>query len=595
MGLEGFLFFQFLSFLQKCKSSIDRITSLFTHDKGHKISVMQINAEHTYALQVWDYVVIGTCLAISISIGVYFAFKDRKNQDVENYLMAGRSLSAFPVAMSLTSSFISAITILGTPGEFYVYGTMYGYVTIAFLMVALLTAAFIVPVFYDRKDFSTYAYLEDRFGTRVLRYLTTIIFVIVTILYNGVVVYAPALALEQVANIPIEVGTTVVLIVCTIYTFLGGLKAVVWTDTFQVFTMAAGFIATLIKATCYDFEGGLTEIIDIAADNGRIVNDFRLDPTIRHTFFSVIIGGTTGVWGSLYMVNQNQIQRYNSCKTIKTAQTALIMNGVAICIVGIILPGLSGLCMYAYFKDCDPVTAGWVNANDQLLSYLDLFILRGAPGLTGLYLAGALSGTLSSASSAMNSLTTVTLDDFILPAVRKYKLEATFLGNSSLISKILIVFYGIVIFITSVIAPLISGNLVQASLSINSTWGTPMLGLFCLAIFVPSCEKYGATIGLLAGLFMTNFMWFGVQFYPPGPEKTMVLPVSVEGCEGDHLLSEVVSASEYPYSDQISEGLYNFYAISYLLQGTIGTLTTFVVGCVVSFFVNRFSKKTKSK
>ena len=94
------------------------------------------------------------------------------------------------------------------------------------------------------------------------------------------------------------------------YTTLGGLKAVVWTDSIQIVTMMLGFVAIIIKSS-FDFDGGFSEIWEINKQGGRIVfDDFRLDPTIRHSFLSVAIGGTFGVWGALYCINQAMVQRY---------------------------------------------------------------------------------------------------------------------------------------------------------------------------------------------------------------------------------------------------------------------------------------------
>ena len=184
----------------------------------------QINTESDYGLQWPDYLVVSFCLLFSASIGIFFAFKDRANKNLENYLLGNRQMRSFPVALSLTASFISAIAILGLPNEYYSYGTMFTYYCITHIAISILVALFFVPKFYNESSISIYIYLENRYRSKVPRYTATIIYVIITILYNGVVVYAPALALEQVAGIPIFTGTVVVLGVCIFYTFLGGLN-----------------------------------------------------------------------------------------------------------------------------------------------------------------------------------------------------------------------------------------------------------------------------------------------------------------------------------------------------------------------------------
>ena len=167
--------------------------------------------------------------------------------------------------------------------------------------------------------------------------------------------------------------------------------------------------------------------------------------------------------------------------------------------------------MYAYFEVCDPVSAEWVSNGDQLMAYLELNVMRNLPGFAGLYLAGAFSGTLSSSSSAMNSLSGVFIDDFLDPLLKRKESkklkEKTFLGNYNLMSKLLTVIFGLLIFIASIVAPLIGGNIVQAALSINATWSSPILGLFIMALYVPFSEKWGATLGTLCGLIVNNFLF----------------------------------------------------------------------------------------
>ena len=201
---------------------------------------------------------------------------------------------------------------------------------------------------------------------------------VVTTLYNGIVTYGPALALEQVAGIPILAGTLIVLGVCMFYTFLGGLKAVIYTNAFQFIIMVVGFLTIIIKAYFFDFaDAEEGSVFEINSRGGRLVfDDFRVDPTIRHTFWSIVVAGIFSAWGPLYAVNQTQVQRYKSCQSMEGAQRALYINSVMISLIGVIIPGLGGLAMYAYFETCDPVSAEWVGDGDQLMAYLELNVLR---------------------------------------------------------------------------------------------------------------------------------------------------------------------------------------------------------------------------
>lgn len=99
---------------------------------------------HTY-----DYVVFGITLGLSASIGLFYAIKDRKKKSENEFLLAGRNMSVFPVALSLMSSFISAVTLLGTPAEMYRYNTMYWFIVFGFLISVILSNTIYIPVFYN--------------------------------------------------------------------------------------------------------------------------------------------------------------------------------------------------------------------------------------------------------------------------------------------------------------------------------------------------------------------------------------------------------------------------------------------------------------
>lgn len=151
-----------------------------------------------YVLPVWDYVVFAATIIISVAIGVFFAFCSR-NETTEDYLLGGRQVPWFPVALSMTTSFMSAIIILGTPSEFYYYGTMYWWTGLTYIIMSIVTTVIFIPVFLNLDLTSCYNYLEIRFN-KVVKISGVIVYLIQTILYLGLVTYLPALALNQVTS-----------------------------------------------------------------------------------------------------------------------------------------------------------------------------------------------------------------------------------------------------------------------------------------------------------------------------------------------------------------------------------------------------------
>ena len=162
-----------------------------------------------------DYLVFGSMLAVSAAIGVYYACVGGKQKSTAEFLMAGRNMGTFPVAMSLIASFISAIALIGYPAEMYQFGTMYWLITLAFFLVMPATNYLYLPIFYRLQVTSAYEvetlikfsfkitsftiyfkYLELRFH-KVVRCLGSATFTVQMCLYMAIVVYAPALALSE--------------------------------------------------------------------------------------------------------------------------------------------------------------------------------------------------------------------------------------------------------------------------------------------------------------------------------------------------------------------------------------------------------------
>uniref|UniRef100_A0A8C4XWB7 Solute carrier family 5 member 12 n=1 Tax=Gopherus evgoodei TaxID=1825980 RepID=A0A8C4XWB7_9SAUR len=174
--------------------------------------------------------------------------------------------------------------------------------------------------------------------------------------------------------------------------------------------MVVGFLTVLIQGTIQN--GGPNSIWENASNGSRLaVFDFDVDPLRRHTFWTITIGGTF-TWLGIYGVNQSTIQRCISCKSEKQAKLALYLNLVGLWVI-LVCAVFSGLVMYIHFKNCDPWTAGFISAPDQLMPYFVMDIFSTMPGLPGLFVACAFSGTLSTVAASINALATVTFEDFV--------------------------------------------------------------------------------------------------------------------------------------------------------------------------------------
>ncbi|XP_053139542.1 sodium-coupled monocarboxylate transporter 2 isoform X2 [Hemicordylus capensis] len=414
-------------------------------------------------------------------------------------------------------------------------------------------------------------YLELRF-TKPVRIAATLIYIVQTILYTGVVVYAPALALNQVTGFDLWGSVFATGIVCSFYCTLGGLKAVVWTDAFQLIVMVTGFLTVLIQGTLQN--GGPANIWENANNGSRLsIFDFDVDPLRRHTFWTISIGGTF-TWLGMYGVNQSTMQRCISCKSEKHAKLALYLNLVGLWII-LVCAVFSGLVMYTHFRSCDPWTAGFISAPDQLMPYFVMIIFSSAPGLPGLFVACAFSGTLSTVAASINALATVTFEDFV-----KHCFPNISERMGTWISKGLCIIFGVICTSMAVAASLM-GGVVQASLSIHGMCGGPMLGLFILGIVFPCANWKGALGGLLIGIILAFWVGIGAFVYPAPPSKTLPLYLSTAGCIANN--TETV-ATVIPTLPPVRPHLADtWYSLSYLYYSAVGCLGCIIAGLLISF------------
>uniref|UniRef100_A0A671YHU4 Solute carrier family 5 member 8 n=1 Tax=Sparus aurata TaxID=8175 RepID=A0A671YHU4_SPAAU len=447
---------------------------------------------------VADYMVFALMLVVSAAVGVYFAWTDRDQRSSGDFLMGGRRLTALPVSLSLTASFMSAITVLSNPAEVYRYGANIGFYGISYVLTMVITSEVFLPVFYRLSITSTYEYLELRFN-RTTRLLGTGLFIVQTILYTGIVIYAPALALNQVTGMDLWGAVISTGVVCTFYCTLGGLKAVVWTDVFQ-----------------------LQVFTEIQTTLSSCFNSFDTNPLRRHTFWTISIGGTF-VWVSIYGINQAQVQRYISCKSITHARLSLYINLLGLLSI-LLCSVFAGMCLFSVYKDCDPWTAGQVSAPDQLMPYLVMDILRDYPGLPGLFVAAAYSGSLRIIRDASTTTVTETMMQWFETDGQS---KLSFSNSSPMLFAGLI--YGVLCIGMAGLASLM-GGILQAAISIFGIIGGPLLGMFTLGVLCPFANSKGVLLGLMSGLVVSLWLGIGAQIYPPTPAMTRPLSLTTEGC-----------------------------------------------------------------
>ncbi|KAM7308971.1 sodium-coupled monocarboxylate transporter 1-like [Ixodes scapularis] len=265
-----------------------------------------------------DYLVLVGFLVLSSAIGIYFAWTDRAEQSNRTFLTANKQLGWLPVSLSLMASFLSSNNILGFPAEVFVHGTTLWVGAVSSSVAILLATFAFLPIYYEMDVTSINEYLERRFKSTAVRKLASFLFLLETLMYLGVVLYGPSLALGSVTGIPVWSSILFNGLVCTFYTAIGGIKAVIWTDVVQMILMYSGYVMVIISGLHH--LGGFTNMWNLAEEGGRIIF-FNLSPSVFETYttWNVLLGLIV-LWMSAYCATQTQVQRYTSIGSLRGAR-----------------------------------------------------------------------------------------------------------------------------------------------------------------------------------------------------------------------------------------------------------------------------------
>ncbi|KPM05428.1 sodium-coupled monocarboxylate transporter 1-like protein 1 [Sarcoptes scabiei] len=517
-----------------------------------------------YYFTMLDFAVFIGMLTASSGIGIYFAVKNRKNHSNKDFLTSNKSLSLFPVAMSLLASFQSSVTILGYPAEM-------------FYRASIIAAELFLPVFYRLNFTSVNQYLEQRFNSTNVRFAVSFSFLLCTVPYMGVVLYGPSLALETVTGLSVTSSILVIGCICTLYTSLGGIKAVVWTDVVQVFLMFSGLLVVMVRG--FYLTGGISNAFKIASEHGRLqFFNYDIDLYSTTTFWNCVIGMGT-MWSGNYATSQTEVQRYCNVTTQRKAKLSLYVNFLGVAFL-ISCACLCGIALFGVYHECDPLKSGLIAKTDQLMPYFVMDHLKHIPGMAGLFVSCVFSASLSTMSSGFNALATVTYDDF-LSRTRVKNLPEIKIKR---ISKLIAFGYGTAAIAMAFVVSQIN-SILEAAISIAGALVGPMFGLFLCGILVPFANSFGVLCGLFSGEFFGIWLLIGSLIYPKPQqllETSNVCPIDISNftdATSSVTLLTTVAKNSTLYE---REGLIKIYHISYLLVPVFGCIISMTVAIICS-------------
>lgn len=481
-----------------------------------------------------DYLIFGSYLLASVLIGLRFV---KGQESLSDYFLAGRNMNRFIVAMTILAALFSGISYLAGPAEVYRSGFGFAWVLMSFFIATPFTALYVLPHFYNSRYFTAYHFLQERFSLSA-RLLASGLFIFRVSLWLAAATYAPALALKEVTGLPLWFTILCTGLVTTIYTMLGGMKAVIWTDVMQLVVLFGGQVVIMAVALSR-IPGGLAGVFETNLADHRFDLSFSFDPRERVTFWAAIIGGA---FLSLVQMATDQVsvQRYLTAGSLREAQRSLWIKLWMLVPVLVVFYG-SGLVLYAFYKaHGDPLAGGQIARADQILPY---FVITQLPaGLPGLLIAAIFAASMSTVSAGVNSLTSATLCDFFQTLSHRSALsERTLLS----LARWFTLGYGVLVTALAFAIAGMKANLVESVNAIIGLVGGPLLGLFLLGIFSRKTETRGALIGCLSGFAVLLFFFFYEAPQPPSMKPAPLVSflwLTMIGCVVTMLVGRGVSA-----------------------------------------------------
>lgn len=402
------------------------------------------------------------------------------------YFLGGRTAPWWALAFSIVATETSTLTIIGTPAISYAGNLTFIQLVFGYLIGRVLIVLLLLPGYFRGELFTAYELIEKRFGEK-MRAVAASTFLITRAIAEGVRVSAIALVVSVVLGTSERLAVFIVISLTVLYTFEGGMKAVIWTDVAQLLVYMTGSAVTLFLLL-HRIPGGWTEVTQIAAAAGHKLQflDFSWNLATKYTFWSGVIGGSFLTMAT-HGTDQTIVQRLLAAKTQRDSSRALLTSG-GIVLVQFTVFLLIGVLLFVFAQHSPLLAAG-----DRTDRILPLFLVREMPvGLAGLLLASIVAVAMSNASGSLNSLAASSVLDFA-----KLRGRTTDARRLLRMSRGMTLFWGLVLMGFGLVkwGPLLEAGLTVVSFPLGS-----LLGLFLLGTFDRGANARGALAGMFAGL-----------------------------------------------------------------------------------------------
>ncbi len=448
-----------------------------------------------------DTLIVALYLTITVILGVLVG---RGQRDLDDYLLAGRRMTWWALLGSIVATETSTVTFLSIPGMAYASGGDLRFLQLAtgFVIGRLVVAALLIPLYFAGRLRSAYEVLVEKLGTPT-KHLAALVFLVTRNVSDGLRLYLTGLLWTVVIGWPLEITLLLVAGITVLYTFLGGLKSVVWNDCVQLLIYLAGAILALALA-CQGLSGGIDQLLEFAYREGKLrVFHWQWDGTNSYTIWAGLVGGAF-LSLATHGADQMMVQRYLSARSRSDATLSVLLSGVVVWLQFALFLGL-GIALAAYFA-VHPPSPPIARADAAFPTFMAVAV---PVGIKGILVAAGLAAAMSTLSSSLSASSVTIIIDLltplrILPAHASQAVQLRCSRWSTLVCA------GFQVLVAWIAASL-TQHTIDSVLAVAGFATSILLGLFLLALRSVRLDPRSAPIGLTLAVGTMTAIVFGTR------------------------------------------------------------------------------------
>lgn len=449
---------------------------------------------------------IDLCILLAYMAGMVAlgSWLGRGARDVSEYAVGSRDLPWWLILFSIIATETSSVTFLSIPGFAYERDLTWLQIAVGFCIGRFVVAFLLLPEYFRGAIFTSYEVLHRRFGGATQQ-TASVLFIVTRSLADGLRLFLSALVLQEMTGISIPWAVAALGVTTVVYTYVGGMRAVLWTDLIQFFLYLAG--ALVAFGVILDrLPGGWDQLIAMGSEAGKLrVLDFSLDWSEPYGFWAGLFGGVFVTFGS-HGVDQLMVQRYLSARGLPAARRALWVSGLVV-VAQFALFLLIGVGLWSFYQ-LHPAAVPFDRA-DRVFAR---FILDELPvGLIGLVLGAIFAAAMT---SSLNSCATVAVNDLYLPLTEKQGRQIS-PERQLRLTRVLTALFGAVQIAVGIAGQWLRASIVSSVLGIAAFTTGIVLGLFFLGMFTHRVGQRAALAGFVLGLAAMTWIFFATSLAWP--------------------------------------------------------------------------------